>query len=168
MDLQKIGAFLSALRKEKGLTQEALGQKLGVTGKTVSRWECGTYLPPAEMLLVLSELYGLTVNELLTGAPLSDSEYRQAAEHNLQELMKNTSFSLQDRIRYYKRKWRREHIALFMINLVIALVPTILGLVYAVPLLVIIAVVAAAVFDVIRYNKMMAYVEHHAFDGKGS
>ena len=46
MDLQKTGKFISNLRKEKGLTQEQLGEKLGVTNKTVSRWETGTYLPP--------------------------------------------------------------------------------------------------------------------------
>ena len=41
MDLQKIGAFLANLRKEQSLTQEQLGEKLGVTNKTVSRWETG-------------------------------------------------------------------------------------------------------------------------------
>ena len=47
MDMISIGKFIAALRKEKGLTQEQLGEKLGVTNKTVSRWETGTYLPPA-------------------------------------------------------------------------------------------------------------------------
>lgn len=41
MDQIKIGKFIAALRKEKGLTQEQLGEKLGVTNKTVSRWENG-------------------------------------------------------------------------------------------------------------------------------
>ena len=45
MDLQKTGKFISNLRKEKGLTQGQLGEKLGVTNKTVSRWETGKYLP---------------------------------------------------------------------------------------------------------------------------
>ena len=50
MDMVKIGQFLSELRRGQGLTQEQLGEELGVTNKTVSRWETGTYLPPVEML----------------------------------------------------------------------------------------------------------------------
>ncbi len=44
MDQRKIGRFIAALRKEKGLTQERLGERLGVTNKTVSRWENGDSL----------------------------------------------------------------------------------------------------------------------------
>ena len=54
MDTIKIGNFLAELRKEQNLTQEALGEKLGVTNKTVSRWENGNYLPPVEILQELS------------------------------------------------------------------------------------------------------------------
>ena len=45
MDLIRIGSFLAELRREKGLTQQALGERLGVTNKTISRWETGCYLP---------------------------------------------------------------------------------------------------------------------------
>ena len=45
MDQIKIGKFIAALRKDKGMTQEQLGEKLGVTNKTVSRWENGNYMP---------------------------------------------------------------------------------------------------------------------------
>lgn len=41
MDVRKIGAFLKYLRNEKGITQEQLAEKLGVSGRTVSRWETG-------------------------------------------------------------------------------------------------------------------------------
>ncbi len=44
MDVQKVGQFLATLRKERGLTQDELGQRVGVTNKTISRWETGTYL----------------------------------------------------------------------------------------------------------------------------
>ena len=46
MDMQKIGSFLAALRKERNLTQDELGAQIGVTNKTISRWETGNYLPP--------------------------------------------------------------------------------------------------------------------------
>ena len=55
MDQIKIGKFIAALRKEKCLTQEQLGEKLGVTNKTISRWENGNYMPDVEMLSLLSK-----------------------------------------------------------------------------------------------------------------
>ena len=64
MDLKQIGMFLAQLRKELNLTQEQLGEKLGVSNKTVSRWENGNYLPPVEALQLMSEFYGLTINEI--------------------------------------------------------------------------------------------------------
>ena len=74
MDLKKIGLFLSQLRKEHGLTQEDLGSRIGVTNKTVSRWENGNYLPPADMLKALSEIYGLSINEILSGERLDETQ----------------------------------------------------------------------------------------------
>lgn len=56
MDLICIGKFIAELRKEKGLTQEQLGEKLGVTNKTISRWETGVYLPSADALLAMSKM----------------------------------------------------------------------------------------------------------------
>ena len=46
MDMKAIGAYLAELRKARGLTQEQLGEEIGVSNKTVSRRERGTYLPP--------------------------------------------------------------------------------------------------------------------------
>ena len=50
MDMQKIGSFLAELRKEKNLTQDELGAQIGVTNKTISRWETGNYLPPVKQI----------------------------------------------------------------------------------------------------------------------
>ena len=60
MDLLLIGKFIAELRKEQELTQEQLGEKLGVTNKTVSRWETGAYLPPAEALLESFFIFWIT------------------------------------------------------------------------------------------------------------
>ena len=71
MDTQKIGAFLAELRKEKNLTQDELGEQIGVTNKTVSRWENGNYLPPVETLQILSKFYDVSINEILNGERLN-------------------------------------------------------------------------------------------------
>ena len=62
MDMVKMGSFLAELRKERNLTQAELGEKLGVTNKTISRWETGNYMPSVEMLEELSTMYGMTIN----------------------------------------------------------------------------------------------------------
>ena len=51
MDLQKIGTFLKELRKEKGMTQEQLAEKLNVSRRTVSRWETGNNMPDLDLLM---------------------------------------------------------------------------------------------------------------------
>ena len=83
MDTIKTGKFLKELRKGMGLTQEQLGEKVGVTNKTVSRWETGSYLPPVECLEMLSDIYGVSINEIVSGQRLSAEQFAQAAEENL-------------------------------------------------------------------------------------
>ena len=103
MELTQIGKFIAELRKEHGFTQEQLGDKIGVTNKTVSRWETGTYLPPADALLMLSELFDVSINEILSGKRLSKEEYKAAAEENLRQTIKASSFSLEEKIDYFKK-----------------------------------------------------------------
>ena len=67
MDMKKIGSFLKALRKEKGLTQEQLAEKLGVAGRTVSRWETASNMPDLSILIQLAEFYDIEVGEILDG-----------------------------------------------------------------------------------------------------
>ena len=67
MDQIQIGQFLQTLRKEKGMTQEQLAERLGVARRTVSRWETGSNLPDLDLLIVLSDLYAVDLRELLNG-----------------------------------------------------------------------------------------------------
>lgn len=67
MDAKKIGSFIAEKRKAKKITQMQLGEKLGVTAKTVSRWENGNYMPDISLLIPLSDLLSVSVNELLNG-----------------------------------------------------------------------------------------------------
>lgn len=63
----KIGNFICELRKNKGLSQTELGNKLNVTNKAVSRWETGRGLPDSSLLLPLAKELGVTVDEILRG-----------------------------------------------------------------------------------------------------
>lgn len=83
MDTQKIGKFLKELRREHNMTQEELGEKIGVTNKTISRWETGNYMPPVENLKLLSELYQISINEILSGERLNQENYKEVADSNI-------------------------------------------------------------------------------------
>lgn len=65
IDKEKFGAFLSQLRKEKGLMQKELAEQLYVSDKAVSKWERGLSIPDVALLVPLSEILGVTVTELL-------------------------------------------------------------------------------------------------------
>ncbi len=82
MDSKKFGMLLKTLRTEKGLTQEQLAEKCGVSNRAVSRWETGTNMPDLDVLIQLSDDYGVTLRELLDGerkANPGDSEWQKAA-----------------------------------------------------------------------------------------
>lgn len=165
MDLTQIGKFIAELRKEHGFTQEQLGEKLGVTNKTVSRWETGTYLPPAEALLMISEIFDISINEILTGKRLSKEEYKEAAEKNLRKTIRASSFSLKEKIDFFKKKWLKEHIASMALWGICIIGVFIAGVILTKPLLISASMILLVWGHAWRNNTMMAYVEQNAFDG---
>ncbi len=167
MDLHQVGKFIAQLRKEKGMTQEQLGEALHVTNKTVSRWETGTYLPPADALLAMSELFQVSVNELLSGKRLTQAEYRQAAEDNLTQAVSGSGFTFRERVAFFKRKWLKEHIAILVFLGLGILGITLAGVILKMPLLSAAGILLLAASHAWRNNAMMAYVEQKAFDGSG-
>ena len=72
MDQVKIGSFLKELRKEKNLTQEALAEQLGVSGRTVSRWETGCNMPDIGILVGIAEFYDVSIPEIIAGERKSE------------------------------------------------------------------------------------------------
>ncbi len=67
MDNEKIGKFIAKLRKAKNLTQQQLGDLVGVGGKSVSKWERGINMPDVSIINELSKILGITSDELLKG-----------------------------------------------------------------------------------------------------
>ncbi len=74
MDYNKIGRFIETERKTKNLTQAKLGEKIFVSEKTISKWENGKGLPDTNSLPKLCEIFGVSLNELLSGERISDEE----------------------------------------------------------------------------------------------
>ena len=67
MDQIKIGRFIAASRRAKGMTQRELAEALGLSNRTISKWECGDGLPELANILPLCELLDITADELLRG-----------------------------------------------------------------------------------------------------
>lgn len=88
MDQIKIGRFISAIRKEQNFTQRQLAEKLNISDKTVSKWECGNGLPEVSLMLPLCDALKINVNELLSGERLSDDNYHEKAEENVMDLIR--------------------------------------------------------------------------------
>lgn len=103
MDQIKTGKFIATLRKEKELTQEQLGEKLGVTNKTISRWENDNYMTDIEMLSLLSKEFDVSINELISGERLLLDDFKKAADNNLVMALNNSAFTLKEKIAFSKR-----------------------------------------------------------------
>ena len=164
MDQIKTGKFIAQLRKQLDLTQEALGEKLGVTNKTVSRWEHGNYMPDVEMLQLLSQAFSVSINELLSGERLTDEEFRKRADENLIAVSKSSAFSLEERKAYFKKKWRKEHISLFVILGLIFVasvtIPWIIDKIWMIGFSGLIALIEYGY----QNNQMMIYIENQLYD----
>lgn len=169
MDTVKIGEFLTLLRKEKGLTQSQLGEKIGVTNKTISRWENGNYLPSVDMLKVLSDEFGVTINEIINGERIKDIDYKKVADENLGEILSEGSFTtksaftVNEKIKFWKKRWLKQN---WLANVFILIVFVFtLGYGYAVDenKIMLVAMIGGFILRTIRYNQMMAYIEKNAF-----
>ena len=85
MDLNKIGKFIAKKRQEKDFTQESLAEELGISNRSISKWERGICLPDANNLAKLCKLFGVSYNELLSGEEINQKDYQKFAEKKLEE-----------------------------------------------------------------------------------
>lgn len=83
MNQQKIGKFIQERRKEKKLTQVELAEKLGVSNRTISKWENGNSLPDYSIFQDLCNELDISINELLSGEKLTEENYQKKLEENI-------------------------------------------------------------------------------------
>lgn len=91
MDQTKIGKFIAEMRKEQNLTQQDLAEKLGISNKTISKWECGNGMPDYAVMESLCSVLNINVNELLSGERLPSQEYSKKAEENMISLIQESN-----------------------------------------------------------------------------
>ena len=83
MNQEKIGQFIATCRKQKKLTQAQLAEELGVTDRSVSNWENGKCMPDYSLLIPLSKALNISVNELISGEKLNETNYEEKCEKNI-------------------------------------------------------------------------------------
>ncbi len=91
MDQIRIGRFIAESRKAQRLTQRQLADGLGISDKTVSKWECGKGLPEVSLMLPLCERLCITLNDLLSGERIVQDHYQKKAEENMMELIRENT-----------------------------------------------------------------------------
>ncbi|HBN28276.1 helix-turn-helix domain-containing protein [Clostridium tyrobutyricum] len=89
MNQIKIGRFIADCRKQKGLTQNQLAEKLGITDKAVSKWENGKSMPDVSLFTSLCDSLGITLNELLAGEHIPDEVLKEKSEEVLMGVIKS-------------------------------------------------------------------------------
>lgn len=110
MDQKKIGGFLRELRKEKNVTQEQLAEKLGVSSRTVSRWETGSNLPDLDLLMTLADYHGVELRELLDG---------ERKDFRMDKELEDTVVKVADYSNQEKQTFARRMCVLFIIGTVL-------------------------------------------------
>lgn len=90
MNQTKIGKFIAQCRKDKNITQEQLAQRLNITDKAISKWENGRCMPDISLLKNLCSILEVSINELLSGEKLQNSEKR-SEELILNSLIENSN-----------------------------------------------------------------------------
>ncbi len=88
MDQVKIGKFIADCRKKRGFTQMQLAERLGITDRAVSKWECGRAMPDSSIMLALCGVLDISVNDLLSGEVVGMENYNKELENNLLEMVK--------------------------------------------------------------------------------
>lgn len=83
MDLIKIGAYIAEKRRALGITQVELARQLGMSDKSVSKWERGICLPDVSIYIQLCEILGISINEFIAGEDLESDKIIQQSEKNI-------------------------------------------------------------------------------------
>ena len=88
MNTEKIGNFIAECRRSKNLTQSDLSEKLNISNKSISKWEEGRKMPDSSVMFNLCNLLDISVNELLSGEHLKESQYKEKVTENLISITK--------------------------------------------------------------------------------
>lgn len=96
MDLIKTGKYIADKRKSLGLTQKQVAEKLGMSDKSVSKWERGICLPDVSVYITLCDMLGISINEFFAGEDIREENYIQKSEDNLIRIAKDSKYKIKN------------------------------------------------------------------------
>ena len=99
MDLVKIGKYIAGKRKNLGLTQKQLAEKIGMSDKSVSKWERGICLPDVSLYFDLCSILGISINEFLAGEDIVNENIEKKSEENIISVVTDSEHR-QKRLKY--------------------------------------------------------------------
>ena len=102
----KIGRFIATMRKRQSLTQQKFADALGISNKTVSKWECGNGMPDLSLMMPVCEMLQINLNELFSGEKLADVDYKRKAEENILRFVEEAE-RMKKNIVAWDRSWAR-------------------------------------------------------------
>lgn len=91
MDVQKMGNFIKERRKDKGITQKELADKLNITDRAISKWERGICCPDISLLKELCNILNVSINELLAGEEIEKLEIEKSEDVLIETVKQYTS-----------------------------------------------------------------------------
>lgn len=97
MNQEKIGKFIAECRKRKKMTQSELGERLGVTEKSISNWENGRNMPDLSLFKPLCDELCITINDLLSGEKVKEKDYKEKLEKNIINTIDYTNKKIENR-----------------------------------------------------------------------
>lgn len=154
MDQEKIGKFISKLRKEKNMTQEQLAEKLNTTSKSISRWENGKTMPDYSIIKLLCDELGITVNELLSGEKIKEKNYELKADENLNIILKE----------YYKMKKQKNIVKTCLICLIILFILFVVRILFVVGIVYLSTFIPAKTITGVENYDKTYYLEEYGGD----
>ena len=89
MDTVKIGKYIAQKRKNLGLTQREIAEQLGMSDKSVSKWERGVCLPEVSVYMELCRILGISLNEFIAGEDIEQVELQEKSEQNILDVTKD-------------------------------------------------------------------------------
>ena len=162
MDQEKIGRFIATCRKEQNLTQQELAEKLGVSSKSISRWENGRTLPDYSIIKDLCKTLNISINELFSGEKIESKNFKEIADNNLLNALENSTFTLKEKIKYYGDKWDKEHFFELTIAMIVIVGFIIYGFIKDNGIQFIFMIIGFT-YGIWENNRKKAYIERNAY-----